>query len=223
MYVRKNMSNVCPTLTANMGTGGHNVPLIYTDYGIRKLTPKECFKLQGFPEDFILPSDEPKYKIDLNTRQVKGPKFLSVQKDHAAETLYFKCARYLGNKDLINTACIIQYTDPDGDPHIYIIPFYFINDEDSDEIIIPWQLDAEATAKAGMLEYAFCFYNVDANSLKFDYCANTLPTKGEIKYGLDTITEIEDIYRNSGPLTQLIEAVQKLTADYNVYWLEVPE
>ena len=27
-YVRKNKSNVCPTLTANMGTGGHNVPLI---------------------------------------------------------------------------------------------------------------------------------------------------------------------------------------------------
>jgi len=49
MYVRKNKSNVCPTLTANMGTGGHNVPLILTDDGIRKLTPSETFKLQGFP------------------------------------------------------------------------------------------------------------------------------------------------------------------------------
>ena len=27
-YVRENKSNVSPTLTANMGTGGHNVPLI---------------------------------------------------------------------------------------------------------------------------------------------------------------------------------------------------
>lgn len=49
MYVRKNMSNVCPTLTANMGTGGHNVPLIRVKDGIRKLTPQETFKLQGFP------------------------------------------------------------------------------------------------------------------------------------------------------------------------------
>ena len=49
MYVRKNKSNVCPTLTANMGTGGHNVPLILTDDGIRKLTPTETFRLQGFP------------------------------------------------------------------------------------------------------------------------------------------------------------------------------
>jgi DNA (cytosine-5)-methyltransferase 1 len=43
MYVRKNKSNVCPTLTANMGTGGHNVPLIIDDFGIRKITPTEAF------------------------------------------------------------------------------------------------------------------------------------------------------------------------------------
>ncbi|MEE1002256.1 MAG: DNA cytosine methyltransferase [Acutalibacteraceae bacterium] len=56
VYVRENKSNLCPTLTANMGTGGHNVPIIKTyDNRIRKLTPRECFNLQGFPEDFILP------------------------------------------------------------------------------------------------------------------------------------------------------------------------
>lgn len=54
-YVRQNKSNLCPTLTANMGTGGHNVPLVITKFGIRKLTPKECFNLQGFPKDFQLP------------------------------------------------------------------------------------------------------------------------------------------------------------------------
>lgn len=54
-YVRKNKKNVCPTLTANMGTGGHNVPLIKTSKGIRKLTPMECFYLQGFPKNYKLP------------------------------------------------------------------------------------------------------------------------------------------------------------------------
>jgi DNA (cytosine-5)-methyltransferase 1 len=54
-YVRKNKSGVVPTLTANMGGGGHNVPLILSDTGIRKLTPHECFNVQGFPTDFILP------------------------------------------------------------------------------------------------------------------------------------------------------------------------
>lgn len=55
VYVRENKSNVSPTLTANMGTGGHNVPLIIDDFGIRKLTPRECLLLQGFPEDFKIP------------------------------------------------------------------------------------------------------------------------------------------------------------------------
>ncbi|PNZ87391.1 DNA cytosine methyltransferase [Staphylococcus devriesei] len=54
-YVRENKSNVSPTLTANMGTGGHNVPLILSKHGIRKFTPRECFVLQGFPETFKLP------------------------------------------------------------------------------------------------------------------------------------------------------------------------
>lgn len=57
VYVRENKSNLCPTLTANMGTGGHNVPIVLTKYGIRKLTPKECFLFQGYPKNFVLPID----------------------------------------------------------------------------------------------------------------------------------------------------------------------
>lgn len=56
-YVRKNKSKVVPTLTANQGEGGHNVCIVLTDTGIRKMTPKECFNAQGFPENFILPKD----------------------------------------------------------------------------------------------------------------------------------------------------------------------
>lgn len=56
-YVRKNMSGVVPTLTANMGGGGHNVPLVLTKTGIRKLTPRECFNVQGFPSNFNLPTN----------------------------------------------------------------------------------------------------------------------------------------------------------------------
>src|SRR5699024_4821654 len=57
VYVRENQSNVCPTLTANMGTGGHNVPLVMDDWSFRKLTPKEAFKFQGFnmDDDFVMP------------------------------------------------------------------------------------------------------------------------------------------------------------------------
>lgn len=57
-YVRENKSGVCPTLTANMGMGGHNVPIIRDKKGIRKLTPRECLNFQGFPENFILPDNQ---------------------------------------------------------------------------------------------------------------------------------------------------------------------
>lgn len=56
-YVRKNKSGVVPTLTANQGEGGHNVCLIKTPNGIRKMTPHECFNAQGFSKDFKLPTD----------------------------------------------------------------------------------------------------------------------------------------------------------------------
>lgn len=55
-YVRENKSQVCPTLTANMGSGGHNVPLIRVSDGIRRLTPRECANFQGFPKSFKLSS-----------------------------------------------------------------------------------------------------------------------------------------------------------------------
>lgn len=55
-YVRVNKSNVCPTLTANMGSGGHNVPIVLDGKNPRRLTPKECFNLQGFPKNFKLPN-----------------------------------------------------------------------------------------------------------------------------------------------------------------------
>ena len=65
-YVRENKSKILPTLTANMGTGGNNVPIILTDSGkIRKLTPREVFNGQGYPKDFKLPkglSDSQLYK-----------------------------------------------------------------------------------------------------------------------------------------------------------------
>jgi len=55
VYVRANKSGVCPTLTANMGSGGDNVGIVLDERGIRKLTPRECFRFQGFPDSYILP------------------------------------------------------------------------------------------------------------------------------------------------------------------------
>jgi len=79
IYVRENKNNECPTLTANMGTGGHNVPIILDKIGARKLIPRECFNFQGFPKEYILPnlSDCKLYKLAGNAVSVPVIKLIA--------------------------------------------------------------------------------------------------------------------------------------------------
>lgn len=78
-YVRANKSGVCFCQTSNMGTGGHNVSIILDDIGIRKLTPRECFNLQGFSKNFKLPkiSDSSLYCQTGNSVSVRVIKRLA--------------------------------------------------------------------------------------------------------------------------------------------------
>lgn len=62
-YARKVERGLCPTLTANMGLGGHNVPFVFDSGGLRKLTEFECARLQGFDSrSFEFPSEVPRSK-----------------------------------------------------------------------------------------------------------------------------------------------------------------
>ncbi len=87
-YVRENKKNVCPTLTANMGMGGHNVPIILDDKGIRKLTPRECANLQGFPKKYKLPkiADSHLYKQFGNSVSIPVIKRIAKNMSRALNT-----------------------------------------------------------------------------------------------------------------------------------------
>ena len=54
--VRWTKNQMCPTLTANMGTYPDRVPVVWDDFGIRKLTLRECLGFQGFPKEFYFPN-----------------------------------------------------------------------------------------------------------------------------------------------------------------------
>ena len=72
-YVREKKSGLCPTLTANMGIGGHNVPFVRDAWGIRRLSVAEVAQLQGF-NDANFPMDMPdseKYRLLGNAVCVK--------------------------------------------------------------------------------------------------------------------------------------------------------
>jgi DNA (cytosine-5)-methyltransferase 1 len=53
--------SIAPTLTAKMGTGGNNVPVLVKQ--MRKLTTRECLRVQGFPDTFwVEPNKAQSYK-----------------------------------------------------------------------------------------------------------------------------------------------------------------
>jgi len=54
---------VINTLQARMGTGGNNMPMVAKETNVRRLTPIECERLQGFPDDWTAgQSDSTRYK-----------------------------------------------------------------------------------------------------------------------------------------------------------------
>ena len=53
--VRWTKGRMCPTLTANMGTHKDRVHVVWDNYGVRKLTLRECLDFQGFPKEFYFP------------------------------------------------------------------------------------------------------------------------------------------------------------------------
>jgi DNA (cytosine-5)-methyltransferase 1 len=72
--------DVADTVSARYGTGGGNTPLVQQPMAIRRLTPKECERLQGFPDDWTkIPyrnkeadqcPDGPRYKACGNSMAV---------------------------------------------------------------------------------------------------------------------------------------------------------
>ncbi len=54
--VRWTKNQMCPTLTANMGTHKDRVHVVWDDYGIRKMTLREGLDFQGFPKKFYFPN-----------------------------------------------------------------------------------------------------------------------------------------------------------------------
>lgn len=49
---RVKLTDTFQSLTGRMGTGGGNTPMVMKKAVVRRLTPKECERLQGFPDDW---------------------------------------------------------------------------------------------------------------------------------------------------------------------------
>lgn len=56
----RGMEGICPTLLAAMGSRFERIPFFYDNFSVRLMTPRECARLQGFPEDYKLPEKNEK-------------------------------------------------------------------------------------------------------------------------------------------------------------------
>lgn len=63
------------------------------------------------PAYALLPVTQKVYAIDVNARTVEAPEFVSVEKDHLAEVIYFSIDRFVDYMDLVNTSCMIIYNN----------------------------------------------------------------------------------------------------------------
>ena len=136
----------------------------------------------------LLPKTENIYNIDLNSRTVEAPEFLSVLDDHDSETVYFIVDRFFDNMDLSTTACVIQYINANKEGRIYAVPYYDIETyHASNKMLIPWCIDGEATKAAGEVTYSIRFFKISDDGKYLVYNLNTLPATSKVLNGINVL------------------------------------
>lgn len=161
------------------------------------------------------------YEVDLSTREIKSPKYLSITADHKAEVVYFVFDRYFDYMDLSNTTCVIQYIAPNGSPYVYVVPFYDIYTfRHLNKMIIPWNIDGAATQQKGELKYSIRFYKIagEGKDSEIVYNLNTLPASSEILEGLnvDSLNK-EEVDFQTEAYEYLMSQISQLSRK-ELYW-----
>lgn len=188
--------------------------------------------LSDDPTYYRIPYNEPIYTIDLNTRTVETPEFLSVLEDHNAEVVWFKLDRFYDDVDLYGSTCWIQFKNALKEEYISVSIPKVIKESNHDVLYLPWPITGPATKAAGNVEFSFQFFKLSEDKKRIFYSINTKPAISKILHGLhvDPLGEnlppedskvppqLSDIERM---LRELTEQYSKLSGEYELYWLQV--
>lgn len=173
----------------------------------------------------LLPTDETIYNIDLNTRKVQAPKYLGVESDIYAETIYFKVDRFFDNMDLADTTCSIQYINngiKDDTGNSYLVPFFDVTTYKKEQkILIPWQISNIVTKAPGDITFSFRFFKLNESN-KNIYELNTLPASSKILKGINIDLEgYDDEYKDADIISNLQNRINELSNQVGTYWIEI--
>ena len=179
----------------------------------------------------LLPKSEKLIEVDLDTRSITAPEYLSVATDHRAETVFFVMNRFHDNVDLSTMNCVIEFVSTDVNGRnsksgLFAVPFI---DKDTfihkGLIIVPWLIEGLATLQAGTITYSLKFFQIsEDNNTKFNYVLNTLTAKSKILEGsnFDGVAVQKDVEKMMGTTMEELADSDKLVnfADMsnNIQW-----
>lgn len=182
-----------------------------------------------------LPADEPIYEVDLDTRKIGAPKFLSVEYDHNAETIYFRVDRFYDNVDLSTMFCVVQYQNANPDKsrggYIYPVPYFDITTEAEDnKMLFQWAIEGPATAYSGKVTFSIKFYKIssitidsaDGHSTElkvYDYVLNTQSSTSEVLHGLDILATSENYYFEASEVEKIYQTIEEVRRQNDLYWI----
>ncbi len=145
----------------------------------------------------LLPKTERIYNIDLNSRTIEAPEYLSVETDHKAEAIYFKMPRFFDGVDLTTKTTVIQFENAAGEGHVYVVPFYDVETADRlgiggkegvrQTILFPWLIDHRVAKKSGIVKYSLRIYELSEfdSNVNVVYSLSTLAAESRILHGID--------------------------------------
>lgn len=185
------------------------------------------------PTHALLPAAETIYNIDVNSRIIEAPEFVSVERDHKSETLYFAVDRFVDYMDLASTCCIIQYKNAKKKTRYYAVPFYDIYKlADKKKIVFPWCLDGNTTEATGSISFAIQFFKI-GERLKDDntpevyltYSLNTQVANSKILKGMEEqqLSAVDEYYLKATQYQELASRIQNLEQFNKVYWTIVTD
>ena len=178
----------------------------------------------------VLPTDEKIYNIDLESRTIESPEYVSVEQDHLSEVIYFKCPRYYDSMDLSTTVCIINYINAEGTPYLFAVPFYDVDTLSSHDVdagteeaylLFPWVIERGATAIAGDIQFSIRFYKLDPSGTIVQYSLNTLPAKTTVLKGIDKEADMEPYTDILAQYAETVLGYLKNASDIGVFWIKV--
>lgn len=197
-----------------------------------KTESKEYYDLLYEIQDFnkpslavLLPGTEKIYDVDLNTRTIEAPEYLSVESDHRSEYIYFKTGRYYDNLDLSGAVCIVQYINALGEPRVFAVPFFDVDTfSDDNQMVFYWRIDQEVTKASGDVEFSIRFYLLDENYVdkKLIFNLNTLPASSKVLTGIKF--NPEEFKPNEDWMADYLDQIAKAAKEAyekDVYWVVI--